>query len=457
MLILRYGSLAIVLACFSTAIALRGLDSPLLPLGIWGGLVILLVLRVFKVTAEEIAIFFLPLVMLSLTALTGLKPLYFTTLWLAFLLYSWAIRKTRTGWATKPVQAAYLLPFIVIAVLTVFSVILNPIQDLTLGSLLQTLALGPTYWLLVQMLGASNLRRLLGAFLLGCVAGALVFLIAFGQGSPLIALAAIPYGLGRAWVLDMNPNSWAIYPLLGLPIAAGLWTYGSRRWIQRLWLWPAALLLIGVLALTLSRSAMLGIAVGLMFLLAARSRGRRILAVSFSLLGVSLLLWSSGLLKILDPVLRVHSGLSGRAGVWQMALDNIERNPLFGIGFGSFQNLAFFRAPFTENGLTMMIDLPTTHNAFLAIATEIGVPAMLIALAIFPLFFYRTHFLWPKVKGGPEGVILITCSSIMAAGFARALFESDFILPHAYLYENLPLILMLALQDLLYYREFTSA
>jgi len=435
-------------------IALQALKSPLLPIGLWVGMLVLCALAILKITPQEMLYFILPSVLLSFTALTGVKSIYFTILWLSLVLSFWIIKRTIHGGTETPQRAAYVLPFIAIGLTAILSVLFNSKYTVSFGSLAQCLALAPLYWLIVQVLSGVDYRRLFIALILGSVVAALSFLVAFAGGSPGAVWAGMVYGFMRPVVLEQNPNSWALYPLMGLPLIAGLWIYGSRDWRNWLWLLPSALALLSVALITMSRSALLGVLMGLLFLLAAHPRGRRFLVVAPFVGLVALLALSPDTLSVLESVLRLRSGLSGRGELWSVVLAIMADHPLLGVGPGGLHDRYFFYAPYLPNGLAFTVDPPSAHNAFLNVGVELGIPAMLLTSTIFILFAYRSYLLWNRLKGRPDFAILVICSALMVAGFFRALFEVDFILPHGYVYENLLLITVLAVQDQLYNREF---
>jgi O-antigen ligase len=167
-----------------------------------------------------------------------------------------------------------------------------------------------------------------------------------------------------------------------------------------------------------------------------------------------LVILSPETLKILSGTLRLRGGLSGREDIWPMALRTIFEHPFFGLGPSWFEQRFFFLSPLMTNGLYSAISKPSAHNAFLTIGTDLGFFASLLSLAIFALFATRTRALWSRLKNTPDFGILAGISALVLAGFMRALFETDTILPYRYFTINSLLIALLAIQDRLYTREF---
>ena len=431
--------------------------SPLIPIGLGLAFLTLWLQGKGKITTTEILFFMLPLVLMLFSALTEVPSIYFAVLWLAMLVLVWVARGVQGGWNQTGVRTPYAFLFLPLGGIVIVSVFLNATYKLSIGALAQCLALAPLYWLMAQILASANYRRILLALLLAASLGSLVFIMAFSGNSPRLALAGMMYGIFRAEVLGLNPNTWGMYPLIGLPIAAGLLFYPTGKRLG--WLLPALCtpLLLSVALLTLSRSAMLSSAAAITFLLVTHQKLRKyILAIPLAGFALLLILGSKSWI-LTESILRVGSGLSGRGSIWTICLNIIEEHPFFGLGPGGFRTRFFFHKPFLPNGLDFTLDPPSTHNAFLNLAVELGIPAMLVALLIFLLFFHRALPLWKRLKGQPDFAVQAICCAMMVGGLVRALFEVDFILPHGFFYENLVLMTLLAIQDLFYHREYGSA
>jgi hypothetical protein len=61
------------------------------------------------------------------------------------------------------------------------------------------------------------------------------------------------------------------------------------------------------------------------------------------------------------------------------------------------------------------------------------------------------------MKGTTDFPILVAICAMMIAGLTRSMFETDFIYLHGYIIDNLILLILLAVQDRLYSREFSPA
>lgn len=447
---------AMVMATAASLIGLSGIKSPLIPLGIWFGLGLLVVAFRAQPTALELLFLSLPPILVLLPAALNVKEIYLTIVWLVLLLAVWYVKGLGGLWSQRAVRTPYALPFIFYILIFIASDFINPKTSSSYTAPPQVISLIFFYWLLAQVVGGKNLIRLLKALLIGCAVSCLGFAIAFSGSSARAIMAGLAYGIGRPDVLNANANAWALYPMIGLPILIGLILYGGLRRRDGLWILPVGILLSAVAIINMSRSALLGIFMSLLFAAAWHRRARTLLMIGT--------LCGTGLLAILKPevfsmigaALRLQRGLSGRQNIWPVALDLMGSHPFLGIGPGCFKARFFFHIPFMTNGLKAGISQPSAHNAFLAIGADLGVFALLLALFIFGFFAYRSFRLWKKTRHKPNFLTLVIICSLMMAGFMRALFETDFIEPHGYITENLLLLTLLAFQDRLYAEEYPA-
>lgn len=216
-------------------------------------------------------------------------------------------------------------------------------------------------------------------------------------------------------------------------------------------------MLIMVAFISMSRSALLAAGTSLAFLAVTHRRARKYFWAAL-IGGVLVFLFiTPGALTMLSAALRFHSGLSGREDIWPMALRVISEHPFFGLGPSWFEERFFFLSPFMANGLYSAISKPSAHNAFFTIGTDLGLFASILALGIFALFVSRTRTLWSRLKNTPDFGILVGLGALALAGFVRALFETDVLLPYRYFTINVLLVVVLALQDQLYAREFSPS
>ncbi len=129
--------------------------------------------------------------------------------------------------------------------------------------------------------------------------------------------------------------------------------------------------------LTMSRSALIGLAVGLLALGCLRNRWFLLTALGAGV-GVAVLIQRVGVKPVAGFVLgmREFNGLSywGRLEIWQRALYIISNAPLTGSGLNTFTIVSHGRFPYFR----LPPDFPVTHahNTFLQVAVDLGLPGL---------------------------------------------------------------------------------
>ncbi len=161
----------------------------------------------------------------------------------------------------------------------------------------------------------------------------------------------------------------------------------------------AALLLVGLLLLTQSRSAWMGAVAGIMFLLILwslqmppGSKARRVswavLAIG-SGLAVALLVsfWPTVLAALYEepptstPIGTLET-LSFRYEVWRWAVAAINDFPFTGTGLGSFRRVVLRLYP-----IEFGVDFAHAHNIFLQVALDVGLPGLISYVSTLVLAF----------------------------------------------------------------------
>jgi hypothetical protein len=88
---------------------------------------------------------------------------------------------------------------------------------------------------------------------------------------------------------------------------------------------------------------------------------------------------------------------SSRFAIWKNTLTLIADQPWFGVGWGNF-NMAWTFTPLPDRPVAFF---DHTHNLFLQLAVELGVPAMLLITGLFGWMMWRARGAW---SAQPEGV-----------------------------------------------------
>jgi putative inorganic carbon (HCO3(-)) transporter len=200
---------------------------------------------------------------------------------------------------------------------------------------------------------------------------------------------------GQAGVV-IHPNQLAGLIALYLPLLVSMLAVPpaglSAR--LRLALVPAALLALFVLLLTQSRGGWIGAAVGLFALLilwawalppSGSRRALRLVVVGLLLGGVAVAAWfgPERMRELwLNPPAETAIGalttLDYRKDLWPWAVTAIEDFPLSGVGLGAFKLVVFRLYPVAITAG----DIGHAHNVFLQTALDVGLPGLVVYLAI---------------------------------------------------------------------------
>jgi probable O-glycosylation ligase (exosortase A-associated) len=281
------------------------------------------------------------------------------------------------------------------------------------------------FWLIATVItSGSRLRTFLWLLVLASLPLSLTALQNFASGSFLQTPdGAAPRIAGYTTAgsgLAANPNDLALMINLLIPFAGAL-TLTSRRMLPRLI--AAAALLLGVagVIVTFSRAGFLTLlAMGLVALLAlGRRRPVVLLALIGALIAGSTLL-PQGYFERLSTITDIASDRTGSAqGRWNDALVAIEvaaRNPITGVGLD--QNVLALNR---ERGATWR----EVHNVYLQYAVDLGLPGLLLFLALFISLFRtagRVRKAGRRLRSTREVAVAAGSVQIALVAFAVAAF-----------------------------------
>jgi putative inorganic carbon (HCO3(-)) transporter len=202
-------------------------------------------------------------------------------------------------------------------------------------------------------------------------------------------LAFIPATVYNRFILlvsdTIHPNVLAgnIVILLPFALALILFAWRSLTWLYRLAAAAALLCITAVLFLTQSRGAWIALAAALIAMLLLRFRRGWVFLVLAAAIGAAAVN-RLGMKDILD--MSTASGtvgtLEGRLEIWSRAIDMIRDFPFTGIGMGAFEDLAHHMYPFFYYADQ---SVPHTHNLFLQVAVDLGLPGLVAWLSVFLL------------------------------------------------------------------------
>lgn len=196
----------------------------------------------------------------------------------------------------------------------------------------------------------------------------------------------------------IHPNTMASLMVLLLPLPlAYFWQDLARR--QPTWLlWLAITGWMGIiLLLTKSRGGYLAAVIGIVLVLwLMRRRGLAVAMVGITAVAATWLLKTTAntvASGITDP-----GTIDFRLGVWRIALWLLSDFPFTGAGMGAFNSVGMRLYPFAEN------NNPGTHNIYLQVGVDLGIPGLIIYLAwlLLALFMAWKTLKWAEKQADGE-------------------------------------------------------
>ena len=270
---------------------------------------------------------------------------------------------------------------------------------------------------------AVNSRRdvylIVGGFLIGAVISAV-----YGLIHPVSATAA---AAGRLVGTTGDPNQAAAALVAAIALAAGLAVVARRSFrLKLLAVVAAALSVVGVVE-TLSRSGLIALGVVLLAGTIVAGRWRRVARVLL-VLGV---IGVAGYFLVLAPASSVNRvtnpSSDGRSDIWKVGWRIFEANPILGVGAGNFQQASVHylqRPGAITYGVFFIVTPKVAHNIYLEQLATLGVPGLIIMLAIFVggiVVALRAAHIFERL-GDPE-LDLVSRSTVLAL---FAFLASDF-------------------------------
>jgi O-antigen ligase len=318
----------------------------------------------------------------------------------------------RARWAVA-LGACFLLWVIAAALLGEF-----PGQGLRVASRVAVGAL--LAYALQRVLDERGRRAVLWALL----AGVALALLAAAAG---LAEAAAVEGLERVLrsrlrVFDMHPNGIGPLFAVGTVLAIGALLEPRRSGgAARGGMVVLALLCATALFLTQSRASALGAGCGLLavfvvrFAPLPRSAWPTLAAVVLPPLAALLFLLSPAaapLLAQLEQATTVNSALGQRVHLWRMALAAIADSPWFGVGPNQYAAHARFARPSFYDGSDQTLH---PHNLPLGLAEGAGLPALLLAAALFVVLLEAARRAARRAdRAGERGSIAAVTGAVLA-------------------------------------------
>jgi O-antigen ligase len=257
--------------------------------------------------------------------------------------------------------------------------------------LLASLAISIVYMLCFAALVDTEreLRRVLYAFTVAALA-----IGAFAIGAFILGFSD-DLAAGRATGGTGDPNFFAAYQVVALPLAVVLGSRVEKRW-EKILVYGAIGVVIGSVLTSVSRGGVLTLAALTLLLLVVparsffRSPRHKMIFVTGAVVAGAVSLAASGsqILPRLESVFHRDAGVaagggSGRLELWAAAWHSAQERPFSGLGFGAFDDVSnqlLVETPgINFQHFELRPDGSRVHNAYLGSLAELG----LIGLALF--------------------------------------------------------------------------
>lgn len=210
---------------------------------------------------------------------------------------------------------------------------------------------------------------------------------AFVAGAALSAAYSVvhPATAGRLTGTIGDPNEEAAVLVAALMFAAGLFTALPRGSRRRWWTVMAGLIILAGFLSTISRGGL--VALGLTLLagtvFGGRWRRHALLLTVIGAASVVLYLAAFASVSALQHVNNTNS--TGRTDIWTVGWRMLQSHPLTGVGSGNFPTSAvhYVQQPGQITRADLIVAVPhATHNTYLQIADELGLPGLIAFLAV---------------------------------------------------------------------------
>ena len=179
------------------------------------------------------------------------------------------------------------------------------------------------------------------------------------------------------WVVG-DTNYFTVAALVTLPVAFQLMTLSRRRW-EKLYCLGCLLLVLAAVTLGASRGGFIGICVSIAYLITRSSRRMRNFGLVI-LAAIPFLVFApnSPIHRILHPVPGDTQSVDKHVQGWIAGLNMVKAHPFTGVGLGNYKSVV---VQYDTSGL-IAGDPHVAHDAYLEIAAEMGIPALIIYLSL---------------------------------------------------------------------------
>jgi O-antigen ligase len=223
-----------------------------------------------------------------------------------------------------------------------------------------------------------------------------------------------------------DPGDFAFALATSLPLT--FWLLGTRNRLLRVFVAAGLTVIFAAIVLSLVRGALVGITAGLLFFIATdRRRWKVILAGGILALAAAAFVIRSDPARFENALGQkehvASSNVTSRFDLWGAAATLASENPLLGVGPGNFR-FQYLQTAGLPQGIH---NLNVAHNAYLDIAAELGVIAMLLFLLYLAVAFLRATAEVRLGRGPPGYAQALRVSLVIAATSAMFLSEQYYL------------------------------
>lgn len=219
-----------------------------------------------------------------------------------------------------------------------------------------------------------------------------------------------------------NANSFGARVLFAAPFWMALAVWGRNKLVKRVSMAISIILVLSIL-LTNTRSAMVGLFVGVVFYIILAKKLKYFIALISVM--VVIFLSSQTLRTVISAGLRLDRGTSSRGLIWENTFDMISKNFWFGIGVGNYQSYnrqyikTAWEISFTGGGMSH------AHNEILNKVAEIGILGLFFMLALYYVPAKKGYTLMKKNLSLNDRAVVFGLMGILFSNFGRSFFEAN--------------------------------
>jgi len=230
-----------------------------------------------------------------------------------------------------------------------------------------------------------------------------------------------------------NPNSMA-FTLIGLfPLVLALLIHSRGFWARCL-LAPLVVGNLFVILNTLSRGGFIALGVALLLLLVRFGRDRRLVLLLAAVVASGWLLLPAALFERFEEVRSLRG--NDRYSLTVIGLNMAAHNPFLGVGYGNFERYFARYDTIHRGGAT------APHNMYTSIASQCGVPSLILYLVIMTLAWRRLSRLFVRFRSRGERYPMLVVVALQSGLVSLLVFGLTGHVEHEYLvFVNLGLTL----------------